>query len=379
MMTDPNYAEKMASVVDDTRKVNTNLMNKSEELESSLSLDKPTSQPLDLARIGEMKAEDAARATMPSEDDNYSGVSDLATKVYAEERSKRIGKALQHDNTYFGAPHGMRLSQAAEVISNVEKAKDVQGIYDKVLQDESVSQAIHANANKALLKAMEANKSLSEDEQKKVYDDAVSKQLEAIGKGIDKYLYDINAPKSEAEWVAKNAVNSSIMGQMLTSPANIEGGENTYRQQALADYGAKASWLSQGVSMAGSLIIDTLPMMGIGTAFAAPASKAAMWGVGKVGGKALQGSLIGRGVVGSVGGAATLGGYNAASALTTQFSNGQFDLGEITSSAGHGALMGGLTGVMSPVLRGVSQGMGKVGKAATMVGGLGAEIGRAHV
>ena len=375
MMTDPNYAEKMASVVDNTRKVNTNLMNKSEEYESSLSLDKPKQQPLDLARIGEMKAEDAARATMPSEDDNYSGVSDLATKVYAEERSKRIGKALQRSNTYYGAPHGMRLSQAASDIYDVEKAKDVQGIYDKVLQDESVSQAIHANANKALLKAMEANKSMSEDEQKKVYDDAVSKQLEAIGKGIDKYLYDINAPKSEAEWVAKNAVNSSIMGQMLTSPMNVEGGENAYRQQALADYGAKASWLSQGISMAGSLIIDTLPMMGIGTAFAAPASKAAMWGVGKVGGKALQGSLIGRGIVGSVGGAATLGGYNAASTLTTQFSNGQFDLGEITSSVGHGVLMGGLTGVMSPVLRGLSQGMGKVGKAATMAGGLGAEAG----
>ena len=375
MMTDPNYAEKMASVVDDTRKVNTDLLNMSEELESSLSLDKPTSQPLDLARIGEMKAEDAARATMPSEDDNYSGVSDLATKVYAEERKKRIGKALQRSNTYFGAPHGMRLSQAAADIYDVEKAKNVQGIYDKVLQDESVAQAIHTNANKALLKAMEANQSLSEEEQKKIYDESVSKQLEAIGKGIDKYLYDINAPKSEAEWVAKNAVNSSIVGQMLTSPMNVEGGENAYRQQALADYGAKASWLSQGVSMAGSLIIDTLPMMGIGTAFAAPASKAAMWGVGKVGGKALQGSLIGRGVVGSVGGAATLGGYNAASTLTAQFSNGQFDLGEITSSAGHGALMGGLTGIMSPMLRGVSQGMGKVGKAATMAGGLGAEAG----
>ena len=207
MMTDPNYAEKMASVVDNTRKVNTGLMNKSEELESSLSLDKPTSQPLDLARIGEMKAEDAARATMPSEESDYSGVSDLATKLYAEERSKRIGKAEQGSNTYFGAPHGMRFSQAMMDIRDVEKAKDVQGIYDKVLQDQSVSQAIHTNANKALSKAMEANQSMSEDEQKKVYDDAVSKQLEAIGKGIDKYLYDINAPKSEAEWVAKNAVN----------------------------------------------------------------------------------------------------------------------------------------------------------------------------
>lgn len=375
MMTDPDYANKMSSAVDNTRKVNTNLMNKSEEYESSLSLDKPASQPLDLARVGEMKAEDAARATMPSEESDYSGVSDLATKLYAEERSKRIGKAEQRSNAYVGAPHGMRFSQAAADIYDVEKAKNVQGIYDKVLQDESVSKAIRINADKALSKAMEANQSLNEEEQKKVYDDAVSKQLEAIGKGIDKYLYDINAPKSEAEWIAKNAVNSSIMGQMLTSPMNVEGGENAYRQQALADYGAKASWLSQGISMAGSLIIDTLPMMGIGTAFAAPASKAAMWGVGKVGGKALQGSLIGRGVVGSVGGAATLGGYNAASALTTQFSNGQFDLGEIISSAGHGALMGGLTGVMSPVLRGVSQGMGKVGKAATMAGGLGAEAG----
>ena len=164
MMTDPNYAEKMASVVDNTRKINTNLINKSEEFESSLSLNQPKQEPLDLARIGEMKTEDAARATMPSEDDNYSGVSDLATKLYAEERKKRIGKAEQHSNAYFGAPQGMRFSQAAADIYDVEKAKNVQGIYDKVLQDESVSQAIHTNANKALLKAMEQNQSLSEEE-----------------------------------------------------------------------------------------------------------------------------------------------------------------------------------------------------------------------
>lgn len=375
MMTDPDYAEKMASVVDDTRKVNTSLMNKSEELESSLSLDKPTGKPLDLSRVEQMQTEQAARATMQGEDSDYSGVSDLATKLYAEERKKRIDNAQQGSNTYFGAPHGMRFSQAAADIRDEELAKRVQGIYDKVLQDESLSQAIHSNANKALLNAMEKNQSMSEDEQKKVYNESVTKQLEAIGKGIDKYLYDTNAPKSEAEWIAKNAVNSSIMGQMLTSPMNVEGGENVYRQQALADYGANASWLSQGLSTAGSLVIDTLPMMGIGTAFATPASKAAMWGVGKVGGRALQGSLAGRGFVGLVGGAANLGGYNAASALTTQFSNGQFDLGEIASSAGHGFMLGALTGAMSPWLRGVSSSMGKVGKVATMTGGLGAEAG----
>ena len=90
---------------------------------------------------------------------------------------------------------------------------------------------------------MEKNQSMSEDEQKKVYNESVTKQLEAIGKGIDKYLYDVNAPKSEAEWVVENAVNSSIMGQILTSPMKVEGGENAYRHQALADYSAKASWL----------------------------------------------------------------------------------------------------------------------------------------
>lgn len=375
MMTDPDFANKASEAVENTRKVNTDLMNKSEEFKSSLSLDKPTSKPLDLSRVEQMQTEQAARATMQGEDSDYSGVSDLATKLYAEERKKRIDNAQQGSNTYFGAPHGMRFSQAASDIRDEELAKRVQGIYDKVLQDKSLSQAIHSNANKALLNAMEKNQSMSEDEQKKVYNESVTKQLEAIGKGIDKYLYDTNAPKSEAEWIAKNAVNSSIMGQMLTSPMNVEGGENVYRQQALADYGANASWLSQGLSTAGSLVIDTLPMMGIGAAFATPASKAAMWGVGKVGGRALQGSLAGRGFVGLVGGAANLGGYNAASALTTQFSNGQFDLGEIASSAGHGAIMGGLTGVMSPVLRGLSQGMGKVGKVATMAGGLGAEAG----
>ena len=108
MMTDPDFAKKASEAVENTRKVNTNLMNKSEELEASLSLDKPTSQPLDLSRVQEMQTEQAARATMPDDEGDYSGVSDLATKLYAEERKKRIDNAQQGSNTYFGAPHGMR-------------------------------------------------------------------------------------------------------------------------------------------------------------------------------------------------------------------------------------------------------------------------------
>ena len=81
MMTDPHYAAKMASAVENTRKGNTNWMNKSEEREASLSLGNPTSQPLDLSRVQERQTEQAARATMQGEDSNYSGVSDLATKL----------------------------------------------------------------------------------------------------------------------------------------------------------------------------------------------------------------------------------------------------------------------------------------------------------
>ena len=88
---------------------------------------------------------------MLSEDDNYGGVSNLATKLYAEERSKRIGEAEQRSNAfsnaYVGAPQSMRFSQAMMDIRDVEKAKDVQGIYDKVLQDESVYKSILINAD----------------------------------------------------------------------------------------------------------------------------------------------------------------------------------------------------------------------------------------
>ena len=96
IMPDPNSAEKMASAVENTRKVNTGLMNKSEEYESSLSLNQPTQEPLDLSRVEGIKAEQVARATMPTEGEEYSGVADLATKLYAEERERRGKEATKN-------------------------------------------------------------------------------------------------------------------------------------------------------------------------------------------------------------------------------------------------------------------------------------------
>ena len=117
MMTDPNYAEKMASVVDNTRKVNTNLMTKSEEYESSLSLNQPKQQPLDLARVEQMKTEDAARATMGDDSEDYSGVVELATKLYDEKRTERGQRAMQNMQqpaNAFQSPIATAINRAAE-------------------------------------------------------------------------------------------------------------------------------------------------------------------------------------------------------------------------------------------------------------------------
>ena len=78
-----------------------------------------------------------------------------------------------------------------------------------------------------------------------------------------------------------------------------------------------------------------------------------MWGLGKAGGKALQASTIGRIATGAAVSSGTLGGYNATSALANQLMEGRFDVGEIAASAGHGFMLGALTGAMSPWLRGV--------------------------
>lgn len=376
MMTDKDFAAKAASVVGDTRIKNTELMNKSAENYPALSVDQPSKQPLDLSRVPQMQQEQAARATMPTDSEDYSGVADLATRLYAEERKTSIDKANKQNNTsYSMTPHGMRFSSAASDIRAEEQAKNIQKVYGKVLENKVLYDAIHSNANRILLKAMEKNQSMTDDEKKKVYEESVSNQLNAIGNSIDKYLHNVNAPKSEWEWIAKNAVNSSIMGQMLTSAGDVEGGENVYRQQAMADYGKDASWWAQGLSTAGSLIMDTLPMSGITTAIAQPVSRATMWGVSRIGGRALQNSILGKVAVGMAGGSATLGGYNAVSTLATQFNNGYFNADELLSSTGHGLLLGGLTGGMAPWLRGVSAGMGKAGKVATMASGLTAEAG----
>ena len=378
MMTDPNYAEKMASVVDNTRKVNTNLMTKSEEYESSLSLNQPKQQPLDLARVEQMKTEDAARATMGDDSEDYSGVVELATKLYDEKRTERGQRAMQNMQqpaNAFQSPIATAINRAAET----NKAANIGETYNEVINNPSFRDAIMLNANKSLVKALEANPSMSQEEQQKLYNETIDKQLKQVGEGIDKYLRGKNELKGGGEYVLRSAIQNSLIGKaMQTAIQSASGsdGELAYQQQALADYDAnKAKWWEQGLGIAGGLALDAPLMQGIGSAANATMGRATIWGLGKIGGKGLQMSTLGRMATGAAVSSGTLGGYNATSALANQLMEGRFDVGEIASSAGHGFMLGALTGAMSPWLRGVSSGMGKVGKVATMTGGLATEAG----
>ena len=379
MMTDPAYAEKMASAVDTTRKINTDLMNKSEENYPSLSLNQPTQEPLDLRRVEDIKAEEVARATMPTEGDAYSGVADLATKLYAEERDKRGKEAMQRiaddKSSAFASPMATAINRVAEI----DKATNVGHTYDAVMKNETLIGAVRANANKALVKALEQNQAMTEEEQQKVYEDAVKKQMEGIESKVNEYLLSVNAPKSEAEYIAKSAINNSIIGKAVQGAARAvagDGGEFGYEQQALADYDAnKATWWGQGLGVAAGLALDAPIMQGIGLGVNATIGRGTMWGLGKIGGRALQNSILGKVTMGMAPGGGVLGGYNAVSTLQSQLMGGYFNPSEIASSAGHGIMLGGLTGGMTPWLRGVSANMGKVGKVGTMAGGLATEAG----
>lgn len=378
MMTDKDFAAKAASVVGDTRIKNTELMNKSAENYPALSVGQQSKQPLDLSRVPQMQQEQAARATMGSNDEDYSGVVDLATKLYDEERTKRGQQALQNMQqpaNAFASPMATAINRAAET----NKAADISKTYEAVISNPSLQQAVRLNANKALVKALEANPSMTQEEQQKLYNETIDKQLQQMGEGIDKYLRGKNELKGGGEYVLRSAIQNSIIGKaMQTAIQSASGseGELAYQQQALADYDAnKAKWWEQGLGIAGGLVLDAPLMQGIGSAANATFGRATMWGLGKAGGKALQASTVGRIATGAAVSSGTLGGYNATSALANQLMEGRFDVGEIAASAGHGFMLGALTGGMSPWLRGVSAGMGKVGKVATMASGLTAEAG----
>lgn len=379
MMTDPDYAEKMASAVDTTRKINTDLMNKSAENYPALSLTQPTQKPLDLSRVEDIKAEEVARAMMPTEGEEYSGVADLATRLYAEERDRRGKEAMQRIADDKSAAFASPMATAINRVAEIDKATNVGQTYDAVMKNEVLIGAVRANANKALVKALEQNQSMTEEEQQRVYEDAVKKQMEGIESKVNEYLLSVNAPKSEAEYIAKSAINNSIIGKAVQGAARAvagDGGEFGYEQQALADYDAnKATWWGQGLGVAAGLALDAPIMQGIGLGVNATIGRGTMWGLGKIGGRALQNSILGKVTMGMATGGGVLGGYNAVSTLQSQLMGGYFKPSEIASSTGHGFLLGGLTGGMTPWLRGMSANMGKVGKVGTMAGGLATEAG----
>ena len=379
MMTDPDYAKKMASAVDTTRKINTDLMNKSAENYPALSLNRPIQETLDLSRVEDIKAEEVARATARGDTEDYSGVADLATKLYAEERDRRGKEAMQRIADDKSAAFASPMATAINRVAEIDKATNIGQTYDAVMKNEALIGAVRANANKALVKALEQNQSMTDEEQQKVYEDAVKKQMEGIESKVNEYLLSVNAPKSEAEYIAKSAINNSIIGKAVQGAARAvagDGGEFGYEQQALADYDQnKATWWGQGLGVAAGLALDAPIMQGIGMGVNATIGRGTMWGLSRVGGKALQSSVLGKVTMGMATGGGVLGGYNAVSTLQSQLMGGYFNPSEIASSTGHGLLLGGLTGGMTPWLRGVSANMSKVGKVGTMAGGLATEAG----
>ena len=156
MMTDPDYATKAAESVDNTRKLNINLMNKSAEDYPALSVGQQTKSPLGLASVLEMQKKQAARATMDSNDEDYSGVVDLATKLFDEERTKRANKAadeMRDANTGLKSEWDVTL----ENLGKLKSAADISKTYEAIISNPSLQGAVRLNANKALVKALEAN------------------------------------------------------------------------------------------------------------------------------------------------------------------------------------------------------------------------------
>ena len=368
MMTDPDFAAKAVAAVDNTRKVNTNLMNKSEEFGNSLSLDKPISKPLDLSRVQEMQTEQAARATMPDDD---SGVADLAVQAYADARKQigdEVSKQMAEDKSMaFVHPAAAGILRSAESM----KAGDVQKTFDRMLENNAVRQAIETKANKELTAALGKNPALTEEQQKDIYNKSVQRQIDAISGRVNQYLLDVNAPKSEGEYVLKSAVGNSLIGKsMLQAARNISGVESAefdYAQQALADYDAnKASWYGKGGAAIGGLLLDAPMMQGIGSASSAVLGRGTSMALGKAASNTLWGKML----IGQATAAGTLGGYNFTSTLASQMMGGRFDAGELFGSTLHGVGLGAATGGMTPLLRGATAGMGAVGKTATMGGGI---------
>lgn len=345
MMTDPNFAARVTTAVD-----------------------KPTSQPLDLSRVEQMQTEDAARATMPDDD---SGVADLAVQAYADARKQigdEVSKQMADDKSMaFVHPVTAGILRSAKSM----EAGDVQKTFDRMLENSAVRQAIETKANKELTAALGKNPALTEEQQKDIYNKSVQRQIDAISGRVNQYLLDVNAPKSESEYVLKSAVGNSLIGKsMLQAARNISGLESAeydYAQQALADYDAnKASWYGKGGAAIGSLLLDAPMMQGIGSASSAVLGRGTSMALGKAASNTLWGKML----IGQATAAGTLGGYNFTSTLASQMMGGHFDAGELFGSTLHGVGLGALTGGMTPLLRGATTGMGAVGKTATMGGGI---------
>ena len=367
-MTDPDFANKASEAVENTRKVNTNLMNKSEEFEGSLSLNKEREQPLDLSRVEQMQTEQAARATMPDDD---SGVADLAVQAYADARKQigdEVSKQMADDKSMaFVHPVTAGILRSAESM----KAGDVQKTFDRMLENNAVRQAIETKANSELTAELGKNPALTKEQQKDIYNKSVQRQIDAISGRVNQYLLDVNAPKGESEYVLKSAVGNSLIGKsMLQAARNISGMESAeydYGQQALADYDAnKASWYAKGGAAIGGLLLDAPMMQGIGSASSAVLGRGTSMALGKAASNTLWGKML----IGQATAAGTLGGYNFTSTLASQMMGGHFDAGELFGSTLHGVGLGALTGGMTPLLRGATAGMGAVGKTTTMGGGI---------
>ena len=196
---------------------------------------------------------------------------------------------------------------------------------------------------------------------------------------VYKYAVAKNTPKSTLEFFAKTAADTNLLRAISKGLARSEAGTTgdlAAYEQAMSDYGKNHRWAQIGGTVTGMMFDPTTYISGGVGSFASKtalniggrvvARKAAT----NVGARLFGKTLTGRVVAGMAGGAGNLGTYEGIKEGESQWlhgghinprtgGNGGYSAGDVLKSSLRGALLGSVTGTMSPLLGNVADKMVK--------------------
>ena len=234
------------------------------------------------------------------------------------------------------------------------------------------------------------------------YPQATEQQLQQAASEMareqsDRRMYELavsqNAPKDAVEYFFRKVASGNAMGTLMQAAARAQAG-TTGDWEARED--AEQRFEKQGHKVAGitgtvtGFALDPFVLASAGTGSAAV--KGTTWLGGKMIGEAAMRkfgtTLGGRMLGGAIGGAVNFGTYESGSEVLDQMKWGGyideetgerkdgFSFGNVASRAGHGLMMGAMTGVVAPYLGNVSDKLVRatestVGKMGIRAGELG--------